>query len=162
MSAPRTAPRTLAPLLAAALLALAACGDGNDRPAPEREPRANYSSTGLLEGGPKPTATPSVVIVCLSGVRYDEAFRKEGGAEQMPRLAAFARESVSFENAASPAAWDVPAFRSVLTGVLPDQNGGLKSVGELTFDMIDSMVTLPEVLHGLGYATACMTRGGPP
>ena len=162
MSTPRTRIAQFAATVALFGLGVAACGE-KEPPAPPKARVVHYGPQGELVGGVKPTATPSFVIVCLSGVRFDEAFRTEGGTAAMPRLARFAKESVSFENAASPCAWDVPAFVSTLIGLAPTQHTMKGIYGDRIAleSLIPSVVTLAEILGKGGYATAAMTRGGP-
>jgi arylsulfatase A-like enzyme len=58
----------------------------------------------------------NVVLVFLDTTRYDDSV---GDRSPMPNLVAFARESVSFDNAWSPAPWTIPSHYSILTGADP-------------------------------------------
>lgn len=74
-----------------------------------------------LEGSSAPMMQPvhglhSVALIFLDTTRYDDAI---GDRPVMTNLLAFAHESLSFDNAWSPAPWTVPSHYSILTGADP-------------------------------------------
>src|SRR5687767_13232375 len=62
-------------------------------------------------------ARRNVVLVFLDTVRYDAVFGP--GESAMPKLAAFANQSVWFDSAWAPASWTIPSHAAVLTGMNP-------------------------------------------
>ena len=68
----------------------------------------------LSRGNSRPTNARNVVLIFLDTLRADEAF--EGLSPAMPRLAHFAANATSFDNAWAPAPWTVPSHFAVLTG----------------------------------------------
>ena len=153
--------RALRLLAAAAILVpLGACGDAKDTPPPStKSDAAAYAADGRIDQ--KPTSTPNVLVVVLSGVRYDLATGRPGEPSAMPHFESFARSAASFTDTASPAAWTAPAFASLLTGGMPAYAHNVTGVpGERGDELIDRMVLLPEVFQAAGYATAAFTEGG--
>ena len=79
-----------------------------------------------------------------------------------PALQRWAQSAVTFERAYSSSSWTLPAFGTILTGVWPSVHGA----GAYRLDGEDSswaaldetLVTLPEVFRGHGYATAAIVN----
>lgn len=77
-------------------------------------------------------------------------------AAPLPRLDAFAAESVRFEHALSTASWTLPAHASVMTGVYPHHHGAT----DPRVLMNPDIPTLAGSLRDLGYETIAVTGGG--
>lgn len=89
----------------------------------------------------------SVVMIVLDTTRYDDAV---GDLPAMTNLAAFARESTSFDNAWAPAPWTIPSHYSMLTGTDPwTVPNGPRGAGPRP-------PTLAERLQARGYDTAAI------
>jgi arylsulfatase len=150
--------RTWRILLAAALVA-ALAGCGRDAPAGDAPP------AGADTGGPR-EGRPNVVLVVVDSLRAD-ALSIHGYARQTsPRLDAFGRENIVFDDAHTVAAATAPAMAALMTGRLPYYEAGtfwttLTSYGLHRFFASESeagvpqgLDTLAEVLKRHGYATA--------
>ena len=100
-------PRTT---LAAALMALAACGDAGE-----------------------PPARPNVVVVVVDTLRADRTgvYGYEGGTT--PALDALAAEGVVFERATAGSSWTVPSMSMLFTGRYTTENVWRVPDGEVSF-----------------------------
>jgi len=137
-----------------ALLTLAACGDPGETPKAAPAPAATKR--------PVPTATPSVILIGLAGVRFDDVHVPAGSkdAPRMPTFAAFARDHTDFLEAQSTAAWEVPSVASVLTGTIPS-NSGVRGAADASRPvMIPANDSIAEMLQREGYDTAAFVPGG--
>ena len=103
-----------------------------------------------------PVAAPGVVVVCLDTLRADVLSLDSGRPVRMPRLEAFARESVTFADAIAPAAWTVPSVTSLLTGLDPG-NTGVYGFPNTLPEIPRVVPTLPERLVDAGWQTAALT-----
>jgi choline-sulfatase len=91
-----------------------------------------------------------VVVISIDTLRADHlpAYGYSGVAT--PALDAFARESILFENAYSHVPLTLPSHVTMLTGLLPPQNGVRDNVG---YALSRTEATLPALLGKSGYAT---------
>ncbi len=109
--------------------------------------------TGCARESEAPTTRPSVFIYLVDTLRPDHLglYGYERGTS--PRLDAFGRDAVVFENAYTTSAWTRPAAASLLTGLLPpDHRAVTKSA------RIPSEVKLVgEYLRPLGYESAAFS-----
>ena len=145
----RLAPRCAA--LAVVASALAACG-GGDPPAPAAPVRRAA-----------PTTPRSLVLVDLSGVRYEEvvpAGDAVPAASAQPVFRALEKDGAFFTQATASAAWDTPSIAGILTGLSPDQCTVNGRPADGVRAMIPAIETLAEMLSEAGYATAAFTAGG--
>jgi len=122
-------------VVASALLAtLAACGD--DTPAP----------TTTVER-PKPTSTPSIVMIDLSGLRHDLWTAHVLGRDARP-------VGARFTQALAPAGWSVPSLASIFTGWPPHEAGGVEVPYGSPAYLIPPPLTVAEMVRDEGYDTA--------
>jgi len=139
-------------VVAAALLVAVGRGSAGapDRPGPVAAPAAPAG----------PAADPrGIVVLCLDTLRADALALDTGRAVRMPRLEAFAGESVAFADAVAPAAWTGPSITSLLTGLDPSHTGVLglpERVGEPPSDV----VAVASRLVAAGWDAAAVTTGG--
>lgn len=124
--------RGAVPLALAAVLV--ACGD--DAP----------PATTTVER-PRPKATPSVVLIDVSGLRYD--------LWSTHVLDTRGPTGARFTQAIAPAAWSVPSLAAVLTGWPPKDAGGVEvPYGTDAARMLKSPLTVAEMVRDEGYETA--------
>lgn len=71
---------------------------------------------------PRPTG-PSVLLISIDSLRYDEIGRRVDGELTAPRLTGLVGESVSFDRAVVAAPWTTPSMMSVMTGMPPRAHG---------------------------------------
>jgi len=127
-------------LLAATVFLLAACGGG-------RTPGGAARGSGIPGVLPP---RPNIVIILVDTLRADAV--GFGGAERdtSPRLDAWARRGVVFDEATTPAGWTRTAVVSLFTGLYPAAHG----VQDKDHVAPESLLMLAEVLHGAGWHTA--------
>lgn len=133
--------RNLTVALAASFLGLVilmSCGDGGE---PSISPSA----------GPGP-----VIVIAIDGLRAD-ALGCYGGAAATPAFDALAAESVRFEWAFAQAPQALPSLAALFSGLYPTSSG-LRAPGDY---LAEEAVTLAEVLHAAGWATAAFVEGSP-
>lgn len=99
---------------------------------------------------PVVTRLPSVVIISVDTLRADHlpAYGYKGVAT--PALDSLRRDAMLFENAYSHVPLTLPSHASLLTGLLPYQNGVRDNLG---FRLDHSHPTLATLLKARGYAT---------
>jgi len=100
---------------------------------------------------PRPTG-PSVLLVSIDSLRYDEIGNTVGGQPTVPRLTAFARQSVSFARTVAAAPWTTPSMMSVMTGMPPRAHG----VGGYDRTLSASVPQLAQRFRDAGYETAAI------
>lgn len=93
---------------------------------------------------------PSVLLISIDSLRYDDAFGDVAGKPVMPRLRAFARQSVTWERAYASAPWTTPSMMAVMTGLPAPAHG----VEEHDRALASTVSTLAERFRARGYATA--------
>ena len=93
---------------------------------------------------------PNIVVVVNDALRADYlgVYGHAGGTS--PRLDAFAREAVIFEEALAQASWTRPAVATILTGLTPEAHG----VDGVHDTLSRAVPTLAEVLKRAGYGTS--------
>jgi len=117
----------------ACVMALAAC----------RAPQAHGPA------GPFPHAP--VVLVSIDTLRSDHLPPYGYQQIETPAISAFARQGVLFERAYSHIPLTLPSHASILTGLLPGENGVRDNLGYRL--KLGDHPYLPDVLHQAGYAT---------
>lgn len=96
---------------------------------------------------------PNVVVYLVDTLRADRLGAYGGPPELSPRIDAFAREAVVFENAVAQAPWTRPSVASLFTGLGPPEHG----VKSLDDRLPEEAVTLAEILRDAGYRTAAFS-----
>jgi len=91
-----------------------------------------------------------VVLICVDTLRADHLPAYGYKGVETPALDALARDSIVFENAVSQVPLTLPSHASLLTGLLPFQDGVRDNVG---YRLEKSRTTLASLLKGRGYAT---------
>jgi arylsulfatase A-like enzyme len=93
---------------------------------------------------------PNIVLITADALRADHLSCYGYGRKTSPNIDQFARESVLFENAVSPASWTLPALASLFTSLYPSFHG--TNVWDAR--LLSSKSTLPNILNKNGYLTA--------
>ncbi len=130
------------------------CG-GKD---PEPAPVAPVAPTNV-----RPKTPRSLVVVDLSGVRYDEVVPAAGtvpAVSKLPGFRALERQGAFFTQAVASAGWDAPSIAGLFSGLSPEQCTVQGSVHDGPRTMIPAIETLAEMLKDGGYATGAFTAGG--
>ncbi len=145
-------------LSAAFCAAVAACGGADSGP----RAGATYSPDGVVEGA-KPTWRPHVVLVDLSGLRFDDvvpaAAPPGGSPASVPTVFQdLLGSSAWFSQASSPSAWIAPGVATLFTGQPPVGHNIMPRGAPRS--LIPAHATLAEILHSLGYRTGAFTSGG--
>ncbi len=99
---------------------------------------------------------PDVVLFVADTFRADNLATYGGPAGVTPRLDAFARESLVYTHARSPAMWTLPSQASMMTGIWPLEHGATTHGRSLPA----AAHTLAEHLRSAGYRTAAVTDAG--
>jgi len=94
---------------------------------------------------------PNIVYVVMDTLRRDRLGLYGYERRTTPRLDAFAREGLVFEDAYTTSSWTWPSTASLFTGRLPDSHG-VKSSKACTLSQ--RLPTLAEALQARGYSTA--------
>ncbi len=105
-----------------------------------------------LVGCVEPVATnprPNILIIMWDTVRADRLSCLGYEKETTPRIDAFAKNSLVFNNMLSTSNWTVPSHASIFTGLDPDLHGAVGSRAWLD----DAHLTLAERLGQAGYET---------
>lgn len=97
---------------------------------------------------------PNVVYVVMDTLRRDRLGCYGYGRGTSPRLDAFARDGLLFNDAYTTSSWTWPSTASLLTGLLPDSHG-VKSSKACTLSQ--RIETLAEALQARGYTTAAFS-----
>jgi arylsulfatase A-like enzyme/Flp pilus assembly protein TadD len=95
-------------------------------------------------------ARSPVVVISVDTLRADHLPAYGYGRVETPHLDALRRDSILYANAYSPVPLTLPAHASLLTGLLPYQNGVRDNIG---FRLARSHPTLAVLLQKKGYAT---------
>ena len=97
----------------------------------------------------KAQTKPDIILIVLDTLRADRLSCYGYSRETSPHLDAFAKDSVLFERAISPAQWTIPAHASLFTGEYPSTH--------LTTQIYDKhnrdQIMLAEILRHEGYRT---------
>jgi arylsulfatase A-like enzyme len=100
---------------------------------------------------------PDVFILNIDMLRADHLGVYGYARDTTPELDRLARNGVWFRHAHSHASWTFPSVATLLTGLYPSSHGaGYARAGGhyVTTTISDDILTLAEVMHGAGYATA--------
>ena len=122
-------------------------------------------SYGLIQGGTwlkqreeldrLPAASkdaPNIVVLVVDTLRADHLSLYGYARPTSPNLDKFAQQGVVFDQAISTSSWTLPSHASMLTGLLPHENGTVDG------DPLDDRVpTLGEALESRGYRTAAFS-----
>jgi arylsulfatase A-like enzyme len=108
-----------------------------------------------------------VVLIVLDTTRADRLSIYGHTRPVSPNLEEFARDSVVYERAWSPASWTLPSHASLLTGQYPTAHGAritpftdATSTGENPAHLREDAVTLAELLRERGYRAAAFAGAG--
>ncbi|MBU0754610.1 MAG: sulfatase-like hydrolase/transferase, partial [Planctomycetes bacterium] len=96
------------------------------------------------------TGKPNVFIYLVDTLRPDHLSLYGYSRATCPNLEIFARDSVIFDEAYTPATWTRPATASLLTGLLPYKHGAVTLSNKLPEDI----VMISETLQTLDYETS--------
>lgn len=101
---------------------------------------------------------PNIVVFAIDSIRRDHMSCYGYSRRTTPYIDELARGGVLFENAFSAYIPTTPAYSSILTGqdVISTQMPSLRPLGPLP----EEFPTLPEILRGAGYASACVGFDG--
>jgi arylsulfatase A-like enzyme len=151
--------------IAAALIALVACGDETARPMSSPEPVAAPAPIEPDEASPPVPAPPPrrIVLVVIDTLRADR-LPPHGGPASAPFLSRLAAEGVVFDAAQSTSSWTAPATASLLTSLHPHQHGVItgyamarrsrETATPIRPNRIpDGAETMAEALRAAGYRT---------
>jgi arylsulfatase A-like enzyme/Tfp pilus assembly protein PilF len=99
---------------------------------------------------PSPSSSTPVILISIDTLRSDHlpVYGYKGVAT--PNIDALRADSILYERAYSQVPLTLPSHISLLTGMLPADNGVRDNVG---FRLADSIPTLPALLKKNGYAT---------
>jgi arylsulfatase A-like enzyme len=103
---------------------------------------------------------PNVLILAIDTLRADRLGCYGHTRPTSPNIDALAKDSVLFERAISQAPWTLPAFASIVTGVLPSTHGAGRGKGWDAAHLQPGRPTLATVLRGQGYRTASFVSNG--
>jgi arylsulfatase A-like enzyme len=92
---------------------------------------------------------PLAIIYLVDTLRADHTGVYGYARDTTPRLDAFARDAVVFEQAVAHASWTKPSVASLMTSLLPGQHEAV----QLRDPLDERHVTLSEMLKAKGYAT---------
>ena len=92
---------------------------------------------------------PLVIVYLVDTLRADHTGVYGYARDTTPRLDAFARDAVVFEQAVAHASWTKPSVASLMTSLLPAQHEAV----QLRDPLDERHVTLSEMLRAKGYAT---------
>jgi len=139
-------PRGVRPLLAGAVLALAI-----GLPCALRWPALLSVHRRLPPpGAPAQSGLPDVVLLVLDTTRADRLGAFGYARPTTPNLSAFASSATLYSDAVSPAVWTLPGHSSLFTGLYPSEHKA-----DHTRPLAREAVTLAEWFRAAGYRTAC-------
>ena len=99
---------------------------------------------------------PDLLLIVLDTLRRDHFDCSEATAELMPHTySLWCQRGLFLEDAFSTSPWTYPAVASMLTGLRPEEHGGLRR-GRQQLDLHRSVTTLAEILRWGGYATGAI------
>lgn len=107
-------------------------------------------------GAARAEGPPNIVFIDVCSARADHFGSYGYGKDVTPRMDAFAREGVVFENALAQSSWCLPNFATLFTGQPPEVHG----LYSLSFRKLpEAQVTLAQRLKEAGYDTAAYSGG---
>jgi arylsulfatase A-like enzyme len=92
---------------------------------------------------------PNVLLIAVDTLRADRLSAYGYGRPTSPRLAALARDGVTFDQAISPSNWTSPGFASLFTGLMPSEHQVIHRARAISPDVR----TLAEYFRDGGWAT---------
>ena len=95
---------------------------------------------------------PPIVFVSIDTLRADHLPDWGYAGGRTPRISELARTSIRFENAYSQVPLTFPSHSSLLTGLLPPNDGVRSNIG-YRFEAAAAQASLPATLAAAGYAT---------
>lgn len=104
----------------------------------------------------RPHPPPDVFIYLIDALRADHLGCYGYDRPTSPAIDGFAQEATLYENAHTAATWTRPSVATILSGIYPNMHGAMHESDALA----DWPALLPEILHGTGYATYCITTNG--
>jgi arylsulfatase A-like enzyme len=140
-------------------------------PAASSAMNEQLEALGYLGGGdeekaaaPAPPAKPNVLLVVVDTLRADRVAAARNGVPVMPKLHAFAKQSVWFTQAIAQASWTKPSVTSILTGLYTQTHGVQFGVQrpwvegqKMTVQgLAPEKPTILSWLKGAGYSTAAL------
>lgn len=99
-----------------------------------------------------PPGQINVLLICIDTLSADRLGCYTPGEDTSPRLDALAAESVLFRRAHSTSSWTQPAVASLMTGLMPSDNGAQRFRDSLPAEQ----TTLAERCRDAGLATAAV------
>jgi len=99
---------------------------------------------------PQPSRPPNLLVYLVDTLRSDHLGVYGYERDTSPRLDAFARDAIRFDQAYSTTSWTRPAVASLLTGVSPRRHGAVTRTQGISLDR----PVLAEMLADAGYHTA--------
>jgi arylsulfatase A-like enzyme len=97
---------------------------------------------------------PNILWLVFDCGRHDR-FNVHGNPTIMtPNLDRLAKDGLDYRHAYSAAIWSLPSYTSLLTGLYPRQHG----VNAANRRLLPAVLTLPQILHDVGYETACFSN----
>jgi arylsulfatase A-like enzyme len=102
------------------------------------------------------TPRHDVFVIAIDTLRADALGVYGGDPADSPTLDRFAAECTVFDEAVPAACWTLPSFSSIFTGLYPPAH----AVEDDEAKADDRLITLAEILRGLGYRTGAFTAGG--
>jgi len=122
---------------------------------PTSEATASQPATSSSARGTAPRP-PNVVVYLIDALRADHLGAYGYKRPTSPRIDAFAREALVFDNAIANSAWTRSAVASLFTGLFPRSHGVLGRDDALPPDA----TTLAGLLRNAGYTTAAVATNG--
>jgi arylsulfatase len=100
---------------------------------------------------------PLIVLVVIDTLRADHLGTYGYARQTSPGLDRLAARGLVFEQAQSAAPWTLPAFASLLTGLIPSDHGaGVNSGRRNTEAALGDVTTVAERLGAVGYGTVAV------
>ena len=127
-------------------------------------PPAGRSHTVSVKAAPQPTPggrrtinrPPNVIVYLIDALRADHLGAYGYERPTSPRIDAFARDAIVFDEAIANSAWTRSAVASLFTGLAPRSHGVLGRDDALPADA----TTLAGLLRDAGYTTAAVATNG--
>ena len=139
---------------------LAACGPGEERPAPDPGSDGYDADGARAEAVGTPEVRPNLVVVVLDTLRADAVTGSSGRPGVMPYLAGLGQKGTEFRRAVAPASWTMPSLASFLTGLAPHDHRLVDLSARV--DVPRTVTTFAEALgRGYGYETAAFVGLAP-
>jgi arylsulfatase A-like enzyme len=96
---------------------------------------------------------PNIVVYVVDTLRADHLGLYGYERDTSPRLEAFARDAVVYDEAYAPSSWTRPSTASLLTGLYPQGHGAIKRADAIA----PNAPMMGELLQAAGYETAAFS-----